>query len=143
MRPGSVVGSVQQYLRNLISSRKVQNQLRSVVPLKDSSLDMEIPGEVQMRLDRIDLFGEILPQSRRYANCETIRLKIVRHPSTTPDQHCTRWLGSNVDQNAIPVLFKGVRTFQRMASLRFGNFSAFPRLKFMGRLTEGQFAKCG
>ena len=87
MRPGSVGGSVQQYLRNLISPREVQNQICGVSSFKDPGFNMEIPRQVQMCFDRIRFFGAILPLSRRYTNGETICFQVIRHPSATPDQH--------------------------------------------------------
>ena len=47
-------GPAEQYLRNLIAARKIDDRLCRIIAFQDPRFNVKISGKVEMLLDRID-----------------------------------------------------------------------------------------
>ena len=89
--PRAIFGPAEQYLSNLIAARKIDDCLGGIIAFQDPRFNVQIPGKVQVRLDRIDAFVcAMVAPGRRHTNRKAIGAKVIGHSAAAPNEHGRR-----------------------------------------------------
>src|SRR5207245_5313728 len=69
--PATLLRPANQYLCDLIAVGEINDALGGIIAFQSPALDVKVPGEVQVLLDRLDVLGRqrALPVVPQYAAC--------------------------------------------------------------------------